>query len=298
MSGEHPLLVFTDPGQDGDGEPVRVALDVLRAATQVKVVSPAGPAALSQALEKRGKRRPVVVGGDELLHTVVQALHQRRELAGSLIGWVPLRARYDLAGMLGLPADPAGAARIVLSGVERWLDLLVDDAGTVAVNSVRVGAPAVPSDQPPGSPPLAWFAARISARLGLLPGGPHRGGWRLRVEADGTVLTDLDRRVAVVGLGNGSDVAGGALAADISPDDGLAEVVVAEAPRRPWPGQPAARLGEHAPREGVRTARAKAVTVSGQDFPYAADDVQCGPVRLRTWTVEHSAWRLTVPTLR
>jgi diacylglycerol kinase (ATP) len=294
VSVEHSLLVITEPAMHtADGESVRVALDVLRASSQLKVVTPRGPQELHQVLDKRGRRRPVVVGGDEAMHGVVQTLYQRRELAGSLLGWVPISTRHDLARTLGIPPDPAGAARVVLTGAERWLDLLVDDAGGIAVNAVRVGAPpAVPNGTDAEPSPLD----RLRSGLSSLVAGGRRSGWRLRVEADGTVLTDLDRRVLLVGLGNGSDVGGGALSAEVSPDDGLAEVVVSEASGPlAWLGQANRHRGEHVRQDGVRIVRARAVTVSGQDFPYDADGVTCGPVRLRTWTVQHSAWRLTVP---
>ncbi|RSO03501.1 hypothetical protein DMH18_37285 [Streptomyces sp. WAC 06783] len=93
-------------------------------------------------------------------------------------------------------------------------------------------------------------------------------GHRLRIEADGVVLADLDRPVRWVSVtpGDGAD------------GSGLAEIVVhwqaAEPPVR---------------------ARARAVTVSGADFRYRADVVVGGPVRTRTWTVQPDAWRLTLP---
>ncbi|WP_367124938.1 diacylglycerol kinase [Streptomyces phytohabitans] len=97
--------------------------------------------------------------------------------------------------------------------------------------------------------------------------GGAGGDWgpqRLRVEADGTLLADLDRPVAQVSLAPGSD--------------GLAEVVV----RRRASDTP------------VR-ARAHTVTVSGPDFRYRADALVGGPVRVRTWRALAGAWRLTLP---
>ncbi|OEU96331.1 hypothetical protein [Streptomyces oceani] len=87
---------------------------------------------------------------------------------------------------------------------------------------------------------------------------------RLRVEADGAVLADLDRPVTQVSLAPGYG--------------GFAEVVVRE------------RAGEP-----VR-ARARTVTVCGADFHYRADALMSGPVRSRTWTALEAAWRLTLPT--
>ncbi|WP_055545583.1 hypothetical protein [Streptomyces sp. NBRC 110028] len=92
---------------------------------------------------------------------------------------------------------------------------------------------------------------------------------RLRVEADGVLLTDLDRRVEGVSVSTAA------------PGGGLAEVVV-----HPHAGDGA--------EEPVR-ARARAVTVSGQDFRYHSDALVRGPVRSRTWTVLAGAWNLTLP---
>ena len=87
---------------------------------------------------------------------------------------------------------------------------------------------------------------------------------RLRVEADGALLADLDRPVAGV---------------SVAPDGaGLAAVTV-----RP-------RVAENPVR-----ARARSVTVSGPDFRYRADALVGGPVRARTWTALPAAWRLTLP---
>ncbi|WP_030662859.1 hypothetical protein [Streptomyces rimosus] len=127
--------------------------------------------------------------------------------------------------------------------------------------------------------PAAWWRAplrKARAALALLtprtrPAAGDRSappGHRLRIEADGVVLADLDRPVRWVSVtpGDGAD------------GSGLAEVVVhwqaAEPPVR---------------------ARARAVTVSGADFRYRADVVVGGPVRTRTWTVQPGAWRLTLP---
>ncbi|OKI00281.1 hypothetical protein A6A06_24395 [Streptomyces sp. CB02923] len=138
----------------------------------------------------------------------------------------------------------------------------------------RVGADGIPRPVPraPWWPLLARRVRTALSRLTAPAGTPgsrrsRTAGHRLRVEADGVVLADLDRPVRWV---------------SVTPGDGdgagLAEVVVH------WQeaGPP------------VR-ARARAVTVSGADFRYRADVVVGGPVRTRTWTVHPDAWRLTLP---
>ncbi len=119
---------------------------------------------------------------------------------------------------------------------------------------------------------LAAPAAGLGGRRARVP------QQRLRIEADGVLLADLDRPVRGVSV-----VPGGRHRADgpwSGAGDGgqLAEVVVH------WPG-------------GGRPvrARARAVTVSGADFHYRADAVVGGPVRTRTWTLQPAAWRLQLP---
>lgn len=87
---------------------------------------------------------------------------------------------------------------------------------------------------------------------------------RLRVEADGILLTDLDELLSDVLV---SSRGGG----------GKATVTVVTSSGREM------------------TAEALAVTVSGADFRYRRDGVVNGPVRTRTWRVRAGAWGLTLP---
>ena len=56
----------------------------------------------------------------------------------------------------------------------------------------------------------------------------------------------------------------------------------------------ALREGEHVERDDVTTARAKIVTVTGEEFPVNADGELDGPVSARTWTVRPAAWSVLV----
>ncbi|MFJ1997095.1 hypothetical protein [Streptomyces asiaticus] len=124
-----------------------------------------------------------------------------------------------------------------------------------------------------------WSPAARTARTALtllslpvigLAGGARRPAHpppqRLRIEADGVLLTDLDRPVERVSVSTAA------------PGGGLAEIVV----------------HPHAAGGPLRT-RARAVTVSGPDFRYHADALIRGPVRSRTWTVLAEAWSLMLP---
>lgn len=294
-SAERPLLVVIDPlARTMDGESVRIAKDVLQAgAPSLKICLPESREELERALAHRGRRRPVVVGDDRALLRTVRILHRERALEEAALSLVPVGQRPELAlaRALGVPLSAVAAARVVLDGAERTLDLLVDDGGGIVVGALRIpggggaGAGETEGEAAGGSPALRgrghWLerGARtlvraLSTPLPSLPGllGRDTGaaadgngaGHRLRVEADGVVLADLDRPVHEVSVR--------------TPADGLAEVFV-----------------RHPESRGPLRMRAQVLTVSGRDFRYRADESDAGPVGRRTWTVQPRAWRLTVP---
>jgi hypothetical protein len=94
---------------------------------------------------------------------------------------------------------------------------------------------------------------------------------RLRVEADGVAIVDLDQQVDAVRVAPAVD------------GPGLAQVEILPV-----------GTADDAASAWVRT-RARTVTVSGADFTYRADALVTGPVRARTWTVKEAAWGLTLP---
>ncbi|MFF8591901.1 diacylglycerol kinase family protein [Streptomyces sp. NPDC015220] len=274
------LLVVVDPAaRRTDGESVRIAKDVLSAGAATKVCLPDGPDEFARALARRGSRRPVVVGDDRALMRAVTVLHRRRELAGCVLSAVPVGGVVSLARSLGVPTGPVAAARAVLDGAERRLDLLVDDSDGVVLGALRI-PPLVPRQAAVEEPPVGAGAGRDWLRtcqslVRTLVARPPRavavagpGPSRLRVEVDGVTVVDLDQPVEAVSVAPG--------------DSGLAEVEV-----RPLsgPGAEATPL----------LARGRTVTVTGEDFRYRADAVVSGPVRRRTWTVREGAWGLVVP---
>ncbi|WP_046918157.1 diacylglycerol kinase catalytic domain-containing protein, partial [Streptomyces stelliscabiei] len=149
------LLVVIDPlARRTDGEAVRIAKDVLSAgAASTKVCLPEGPEEFARALARRGSRRPVVVGDDRALLRAVALLHRRRELGACALSLVPVGSALGLAHSLGVPTGAVAAARAALDGVERRLDLLVDDSDGVVLGTLRI--PVLPgvSPQSPPYPP-------------------------------------------------------------------------------------------------------------------------------------------------
>jgi hypothetical protein len=305
-NGAQQLLVVIDPvASRTDGESVRIARDVLSGGAAVKICFPEGPEELARALARRGARRPVLVGDDRALLRMVSLLHRERELTAGALSLVPVGVRVDLARSLGVPTGAVAAARAVLDGAVRRLDLLVDDSDGVVLGDLRIPALPVRPGHPdrrrparygglvgrePGTgtgtdPDTAtatatdtdtdsgvaparasvWHTCRSLVRTLVRP-APHpftAHTHRLRVEADGVLLSDLDEPVEGV---------------TVRSRGGWAEVVILVS----------------ASAEPVR-ASARSVTVSGADFRYRADARVTGPVRTRTWTLRPGAWGLTLP---
>ncbi|MFD3532743.1 diacylglycerol kinase [Streptomyces sp. NPDC058664] len=262
MSDHDQLLVIVDPvARRSDGESVRIAKDVLSAGAEAKICLPDTPEEFSRALARRGSRRPVVLGDDRALLRTVALLHRDRELAGAALALVPIGApdALEVAHALGVPHSTPAAARAVLHGAVRRLDLLVDDSDGVVLGDLLV--PAVPALS---SVPSVWGTCRSLVRTLVRPAPTALAvrTHRLRVEADGVLLTDVDTPVEGVTV---RSVAG------------TAEVTV----------HPSAAPPRH--------TTAGVLTVSGPDFRYRADGRLTGPVRRRTWTVRAGAWGLTLP---
>ncbi|MEV5901654.1 diacylglycerol kinase [Streptomyces sp. NPDC052127] len=281
------LLVIIDPvARRWDGESVRIAKDVLSAgAASTKVCLPEDQEEFARVLARRGSRRPVVVGDDRALMRAVALLHRQRALAETVLSVVPVGAGLGVSHALGVPSGAVAAARAVLDGAERRLDVLVDDSDGVVLGALRI--PPVPlaaqseSESTVAGAGLAqggghpWLRTYQSLFRTLVPSRPSRlsaapaapGPARLRIEVDGVTLVDLDQPVEAVSVTPGPS--------------GTAVVRV-----RPL------SLGAVAvPLE----ARGRTVTVSGADFRYRADAAVAGPVRVRTWTVREGALGLMLP---
>ena len=115
------LLVVTNASAgSADEERVEAALAVLRGGADVRVESCSGPDDLADLLGGRDGRTPLFAGGDGSVHTAVAALRGRGELSPDLpIGLLPMGTGNDLARTLGIPLDPAEAARALLSAPGR-----------------------------------------------------------------------------------------------------------------------------------------------------------------------------------
>ena len=287
-----------------DGESVRIARDVLCAgAPGAKVCLPEDQEETARVLARRGGRRPVLVGNDRALLRAVEFLRGDggegdgdgaggREAGAGALGVVPVGAAptVALAHALGVPADTVSAARAVLGGAERRLDLLVDDAGAVVLGGLHIpAAPSVPAEGDDGRRP--WRRVCRSLVRTVLPPGPRGGlltepadgpgpaAQPLRVEADGRVLAEPGLPVTEVSVRT-RGTCGFSGPEPVGP--GFAEVTVRTE-------------DDGADAEAAAVVRAREVVVSGAAFRYRADARVDGPVLSRTWTVVPEGWRLVLP---
>jgi diacylglycerol kinase family enzyme len=225
----------------------------------------------------------------------VATLRRRGELSPDVpLGLIPLGTGNDLARALGVPLDPSDAARALLAGRPRTLDLVVDDADGVVVNAAHLGIGAEAAER---AGALKERLGKAAYAVGSVLAGAGTTGWNLHVAVDGEpVHTGQD--VLMVGVANGRTIGGGApLAPDAEPDDGLLDVVVATStgPLARVRFGVALREGEHVDRDDVLVIRGRSVTVTGDAFPVNADGELADPVSSRTWTVQPGVWAMLVP---
>jgi YegS/Rv2252/BmrU family lipid kinase len=301
-----PLLVITnaDAGT-ADDEALRRALEILRERASVEVQATSQPGELDGVLQRAGSRRIVVAGGDGSLHAVVSALYRRHDLADAVVGLLPMGTGNDFARTLGIPLDPEEAALVIASGEVRRMDLIVDELGEVVVNNVHVGAGAAASRRGAGIKEKLGAIGVGKVNLGRLgyPIGAVMSVFdepsvHVHVELDGKVVTDVDRPVLMVSIGNGANVGGGTLLTpEADPEDGQVDVMISHAV-----GVTAKlgyalhlRRGEHHRRDDVQYLRGSQVAISGDAFWISADGEISGPERTRSWHVEPAAYSFIVP---
>ncbi|MDF1605101.1 diacylglycerol kinase family protein [Nocardioides sp. YIM 152315] len=301
-----PLLVITNAAAGtSDEERLAAALAVLREKASVEVASTSNPGELDGVLHRAGSRRIVVAGGDGSLHAVVAALHRRRELKDAVLGLIPLGTGNDFARGTDVPLDPEEAARVVLDGTPRPMDLVVDEVGEVVVNSVHVGAGAEASRRGAGWKERLGAVGVGRVNLGRL-GYPIGAAMtaidpptvRLRVEVDGEPVCDVDEPVLQVAVGNGPSVGGGThLTPEADPHDGRLDVMVSRSTGPLARVLYGLRLGfaTHHHRDDVTYLRGERVTVAGGPFWCSGDGEVYGPERQRSWRVETAAYHLLLP---
>lgn len=289
------LLVLTNTAAgSSDSADLGRALAVLRTGAEVEVVGTGDDGALEEALERRCGRTLVVAGGDGSLHLTVSRLYARGELRDTVLALLPLGTGNDFARGTNIPLDLEAAARAVLAGRSREVDLIVDDHDQVVVNNVHLG---IGADASRTGARWKERLGRVGYPIGLLQAA-FRDPYRLRVSVDGQVVTEEDQPLLEVSIGNGATVGGGlALHPAANPDDGRLDVLVTRA-TGPW-----RRLtygidlfrGRHPQRRDVMHRQASHVEVSGTAFHLSADGEIIGPISHRSWRLLRGAMTVTVP---
>ena len=298
------LFIANASAGSSDREAQEAALAVLREGGDVEVVETESIDELTDAIARRDGREIVIAGGDGSLHAFVTALCRTGDLGEDppTVGLLPMGTGNDFARAMGLPKDPAEAARIVLASPVRPVDVLIDDDDNLVANAVHIGV-----GEEAGRIAAPWKERLGKVHLGILGyaiGGISAGlgqqGRHLEVVTDGEVVADGSRRVLQVAATIGTSVGGGStIAPDARPGDGRAEVVVsfAVAPLRRLRYALHLSRGTHTELDDVVTRRAGTVTVRGANHAFAAnaDGEELEPARERTWRVVPGASRLHTP---
>jgi YegS/Rv2252/BmrU family lipid kinase len=214
----------------------------------------------------------VAVGGDGTVGRMAAAV----AAAGGVLGIIPAGRGNDFARMLGIPADPARAAAVLLRGGHREVDLIGVRAGDapeqVVAGSVYLGIPsegariAAASRLPPGGP--AYQIAGLRALLAWQPASFTVG------KEDGAAAGRTFSGFCVV-VANSAYFAGGTPAApDADVTDGLLDVVtVSDSSKLSFVRvMLLASRGRHTRLAQVGVTRAASVTVSADRAMLAGAD--------------------------
>ena len=178
----------------------------------------------------------VVFGGDGTVHEVANGLPLGGD--GPLVALLPAGTGNDLARALGLPPDPVAAARALMDGRPRPVDML-DCGPRRAANGINAGFAAAATDTL--SRPVKKALGPAAYLVGGVKAGVNPPTWPARVEVDGRVVEG--EALALV-VGNGGSFGGGRWllpGADVG--DGLLDVLVVPA------SASKARLARHLARD-------------------------------------------------
>jgi len=279
---DRPFCLIVNPAA-GNGRahgllpPTRSVLDA--AGAEHRVLESASLAhARELATEAAGRGDVIVaVGGDGM----AGALAGVAAASGARYGLIPAGRGNDLAGVLGIPSDPAAAAGVLASGQVRQIDLIsVSSPGqpeAVVAGSVYAGIPAVAGEIANATRwlggPLVYPAAALRALARWQPatftvsiaGAPAASGVADVEEFDGYAVVVANSAC----FGAGMHVAPAAVI-----DDGLLDVVLMRRAAKLTFVRALAKIknGSHVgmPQISLRQAAEVTITVS-RDLPAGAD---------------------------
>lgn len=282
-------------GSAGGAERDRVAAaeEVIAQDGPVRIVETDDADDLDQLIAALDEERLVVCGGDGSIHLAVDRLDAADRMDVP-VGLVPLGTGNDLARGLGIPLEPEEAARRVVTGEPRPVDLLRSDDGLICVNALHAGigveAAQRAEDMKGAMGPVAYPLGAIAASVTV-------DGWDVTVEVDGEPLrASVGERVLMVAVMNALTFGGGTpMAPHAVADDGQLEVVVVNVagPAARAAFATALRRGNHLDRDDVANAPGRSVTIRGEPIGYNIDgELHEAGVSERTWRVDAGAWRL------
>lgn len=249
-------------GGAGPAAVVPVARILRDAGATVEVTYSTGPQATLDVIDEAVARGDIVVsvGGDGMLSSVAGHV---AELGGTL-GVIPAGRGNDFARMLGLPADPADLAKILLDGTATPTDLLSlrlgDAPPRVVAGSVYIGVDAIAGEI---VDKVRWMPRKLQYPYAAVHSLATYKSVDARVVVDGEAQ-DLTAATVVVAnsayYGSGMKIAPSALV-----DDGWLDVIVIEAASRREliKSLPKVYDGSHVELPEVQVLRGRSVEVSG-----------------------------------
>ena len=285
MSDRLCLIVNPAAGHGRSATVLAQAEEVLAAAGAAYLIrtstSLAHAAVLATEAAARGET-VVSIGGDGLAGALAGAAAS----ADARYGLIPAGRGNDLAGAIGIPADPRAAAAVLLAGAERRIDLLgvgvPGHAESVVAGSVYIGIPAQTAEL---ANAMGWLrgplvypiaAVRALARWRPVTFSVDLTGTEptsTRPTSPGPTSTEFDGFAVVAA--NASRFGGGMRVAPAARiDDGLLDLVVMRRAGRLTVLRALAgiRSGRHLALPQISTDRGTEVTLrASRDLTAAAD---------------------------
>ncbi|HUZ56519.1 MAG TPA: diacylglycerol kinase family protein [Streptosporangiaceae bacterium] len=273
---ERPLCLIVNPAA-GNGRaheflpPARSALTAAGAEHRVIESSSLGHAReLAADAASRGEV-VVAVGGDGL----AGALAGVASAGGASYGLIPVGRGNDLAGVLGIPSDPAAAARVLAAGQLRQIDLIA--AGTpgqpevIVAGSVYAGIPAIAGEIANAT---RWLGGSLVYQVAALRALARWRPATFTVEIAGAGEPDEFDGYAVVVANCAYFGAGMQVAPPAVIDDGVLDVVLMRhAPKLTFVrALMKIKDGSHVTLPQISLERGAEVTITmSRDLPAAAD---------------------------
>nr|MBA2599238.1 YegS/Rv2252/BmrU family lipid kinase [Actinomycetota bacterium] len=265
------LLISNAQSGGSDEETVATIASVLRQLGDVEPISPTSLESFYDEVGAAGRRSDLIVvaGGDGTFNSMINAL--KDDLAGRSFGLVPMGTGNDLARTLGLPEDPVEAARGLVDGRERSLDVSrASGAGVerLFVNACMGGFPVDVNE--------AIEGGDLKKRLGPLAfwvGGAKALTNMTRFTAQ---VNDVEvENCVAVGVGNGKTCGGGIeVWPDADPADGQLDACALPVTGPAEAVKLAAKVrdGKHLDIEGVATTRGSRIEISAsEDIEFNVD---------------------------